>query len=316
MKKIIEESWDYLIVLDACRFDYFEELYERYLEGSLEKRVSPIPASSSFPTKEWCEKVFGDRYHEDIVYVSGHPGINSKTGWGDFAVKGHVYKVIDVWDWGWGENMLTVHPKSVTKAAIEAKEKYPSKRFIVHYMQPHAPFVCLEDIRYERENPIQKIRSYIKTDGSGDSETHGIYSSGRVTSEVKAGPAKIWELAKLTYIRTIFDWFFIQTIIGKIAKTSTLWKIRRWFKLPPLQPLEDAVRKYDQNEIRRAYRRNLEFVLEYVGKLVECLSGSIVITSDHGELLGEYGEYGHTITKTVTPLMDVPWFEVAPSEDV
>ena len=38
---IFAEEWDTLIVLDACRYDFFEKVYRDYLSGTLEKRVSP-----------------------------------------------------------------------------------------------------------------------------------------------------------------------------------------------------------------------------------------------------------------------------------
>ncbi len=30
---IIEEDWDNLIILDACRYDFFERVYKDYLAG-------------------------------------------------------------------------------------------------------------------------------------------------------------------------------------------------------------------------------------------------------------------------------------------
>lgn len=41
----------------------------------------------------------------------------------------------------WDEDLGTVLPADVTKAAIEAFETYPDKRLIVHYMQPHQPWI-------------------------------------------------------------------------------------------------------------------------------------------------------------------------------
>lgn len=38
--KVMREEWDYLIILDACRYDYFAAIWENYFDGELEKRVS------------------------------------------------------------------------------------------------------------------------------------------------------------------------------------------------------------------------------------------------------------------------------------
>lgn len=37
-KKLIEEiDWKYLIILDACRHDYFEKVYSNFFSGELRK---------------------------------------------------------------------------------------------------------------------------------------------------------------------------------------------------------------------------------------------------------------------------------------
>ena len=39
---ILKEDWDFLIILDACRYDYFKGGYNKYIkEGNLKKAVSP-----------------------------------------------------------------------------------------------------------------------------------------------------------------------------------------------------------------------------------------------------------------------------------
>jgi len=69
-------------------------------------------------------------------------------------------------------------------------------------------------------------------------------------------------------------------------------------------------RKYGTSGLRKAYRENLEIVLRYVAVLCYELSGTIVITSDHGELLGENGKYGHKCGSKDPLLLEVPWFRV------
>ena len=70
---ITEERWDYLVVLDACGYDYFSRLYGGYLRGELTRVVS----QGSF-TVEWFKKSSPDRY-DDVVYISSNPYINSKV---------------------------------------------------------------------------------------------------------------------------------------------------------------------------------------------------------------------------------------------
>lgn len=67
-------------------------------------------------------------------------------------------------------------------------------------------------------------------------------------------------------------------------------------------PLPDA---------RKAYEENLSLVLKEVWKLVELLDGKkIVVTSDHGNLFGEYGLFGHPPRIRVPELVQVPWLEL------
>lgn len=61
--------------------------------------------------------------------------------------------------------------------------------------------------------------------------------------------------------------------------------------------------------LRRAYEENLHWVLRYVARLVTEIPGKIVITADHGELLGEYGLYFH-MDLPLPQLRVVPWFLV------
>lgn len=61
--KNMEEGQDHLIILDACRYDYFSALWRNYFNGELEKRVSP-----GSDTLEWCLKSFKG-YYPDVIYL-------------------------------------------------------------------------------------------------------------------------------------------------------------------------------------------------------------------------------------------------------
>ena len=75
-------------------------------------------------------------------------------------------------------------------------------------------------------------------------------------------------------------------------------------------PMDAVRRKYGVNGLRKAYAVNLELVLEQVVELVKYLSGKIVITSDHGELLGERRCFTHTPGSNSRYLLEVPWLEI------
>jgi len=134
---IISEDWDKLIILDACRFDTFEELASD-LPGELRKVESK--ASS---TNQFLRANFSDKELYDTVYVTANPQLyKNQNGLQDVdPMKVSFHDRIDVWQDNWHDEHHTVMPEVVTEAALEAAEEYPNKRLIIHYLQPHAPYV-------------------------------------------------------------------------------------------------------------------------------------------------------------------------------
>ena len=155
--KVVEEDWDYLIVLTACRYDAFKLLND--LPGKLEKRIS---LGSS--TLEWLKKNFTD-YYDDIVYVSANPRI-SDTEFAGFKGTDHFFKVINVWK-GWSRKLNTILPSEVTKTALKVVRRFPNKRIIIHYLQPHAPWIgkttlAGEELGLSFSDPIEWYRNASK----------------------------------------------------------------------------------------------------------------------------------------------------------
>ncbi|MFC7071961.1 hypothetical protein ACFQJ7_03615 [Halovenus rubra] len=107
------------------------------MEGKLESRISKGGQSLEF-----LEENFDSGPYNDVVYVSANP----YTG----KIDTEFFELINVWDSGWNSKYQTVLPETVTQAAIEAHEKYPNKRLIVHYMQPHLPFIGEQGMEYRR----------------------------------------------------------------------------------------------------------------------------------------------------------------------
>lgn len=137
-------GWDYLVILDACRYDYFEKLYKSYLKGKLSK----VESEGTY-TGEWLVKTFGD-YYPDITYISGTPCINGKgiplnattPEWNVYwKATEHFPKTVDVWNFAWSEEMKTVPPAGINEATILLDD---DNKKIVHYMQPHEPYLSLK----------------------------------------------------------------------------------------------------------------------------------------------------------------------------
>lgn len=128
---VIDEDWDTLVILDACRYELFSE--ENPIEGRLEKRISRGAHTSGF-----LRGNFDGRTLHNTVYTTASPQLQKRRD--EIDVEFHA--VNNVWDSErWDEEERTVLPDSMTDAGLEAHERYPDKRHIVHYIQPHYPFI-------------------------------------------------------------------------------------------------------------------------------------------------------------------------------
>lgn len=134
---IVGADWDNLVLLDACRYDTFAERAAD-LPGQL--RCVESRASS---TRQFLMANFGGKELLDTVYVTANPQLyRIENGIYDVESIGATFhNVVEVWQDGWDEKHRTVRPATVTEAALAAAQEYPNKRLIVHYIQPHAPYI-------------------------------------------------------------------------------------------------------------------------------------------------------------------------------
>jgi len=139
---VAEEDWDNLLILDACRYDMFEETIGDFnLSGDLSMRRSLGSASVEF-----LRDNFVGRELYDTVYITAN-------AWVKTEVEECFHHVDHVWIDGWDETEETVPPEVVCDRALEARAKFPNKRLIVHFMQPHFPFIG--------ETRIERDRGYV-----------------------------------------------------------------------------------------------------------------------------------------------------------
>lgn len=126
-----EEDWDNLLVLDACRYDSFAR--RSGLPGRLERR-----RSKGSTTVEFLRATVDGADLRDTVYVTANPQLHQHRE----SIRARFHDVIDVWrEAGWDEESGTVLPETVTEHARRAAREYPHKRLVVHYIQPHYPFI-------------------------------------------------------------------------------------------------------------------------------------------------------------------------------
>lgn len=119
-------EWDTLVILDACRYDLFESV--NTLSGDLRKVVS-----KGTGTDEFVRENFDGGSYEDTVYVTANPHLH--------FVDARFHEVVRLWETDWDDDLDTVRPEVATDRALEVHERFPDKRIVVHYVQPHYPFI-------------------------------------------------------------------------------------------------------------------------------------------------------------------------------
>jgi hypothetical protein len=270
-----EQDWDLLIVLDACRNDLIWEVEDEYdflndrgqltSVGSttiewLENTIQHAPSSEieqtayitgnpnsirafpfKFPDNCNCGKKL-DPGHDDIFHAGRTicPACG-ETHEGDRIVP--VEHLNEVWRSEWNNELGTILPRPITNATIRYGRANDFNRLIVHYMQPHHPFVSIPDV---------DRGTYIKP---GDESRE-----------------------------------------DRVLQTRTIWD-----QLQSGELTEDFVWHH--------YTENLRYVLDDLNLLLNNINtDSVVITSDHGNAMGEYGVYGHLADVPLPCLVDVPWY--------
>jgi len=124
----MEEDWDNLLILDACRFDYFDQY--NTIEGDLRKVISKGGHSAQFLTENFA----GGEFH-DTVLVTANPFVEMLSE--DVFYKVYYAELFEQWD----EELNTIPPEAVVEATVEMNERHPNKRLISHFMQPHTPYI-------------------------------------------------------------------------------------------------------------------------------------------------------------------------------
>lgn len=139
---ITDMPWDNLIVLDACRFDAFIKFNN--IPGTLTKIVS-----AGTHTTEWLQANFADKDMKNTVYISANPYV-SYYYLPKILREIPFYKIIEVWKDGWSDELQTVHPLMVNKATLKSIQSHPDKKHLIHYIQPHQPFIGNFRVQTER----------------------------------------------------------------------------------------------------------------------------------------------------------------------
>lgn len=136
---VYERDWDVLVLLDCARVDMFEAVREEFpFLAPVETHRTPGTNSA-----EWMDVTFVDEYADEMrrtAHLTANP--NSAD-----HLDGERFDLLEeIWRYGWDEETGTVPARTVTDRAIAVGRNRRPERMIVHYMQPHPPFVPRPDI--------------------------------------------------------------------------------------------------------------------------------------------------------------------------
>ncbi|MFB6071316.1 MAG: hypothetical protein ABEJ76_09860 [Halanaeroarchaeum sp.] len=128
---IWEFDWDVLVVLDACRVDAMEAVADEY--DFVESVGETYSVASDSPT--WMRRNLANSPPSRppyTAYLTGNP-------W-SAEVDVQTRRVVEVWRDRWDDELGTVRPSDVTRAAATYYDRH-THDLIVHYVQPHVPFL-------------------------------------------------------------------------------------------------------------------------------------------------------------------------------
>ncbi len=238
---VLAADWDVLVILDGCRADLFEEVLDVGADHSGPYDSYQRVRSRASQTAEWLRTTFPATYG-DIVYVAGNPMVS-------MVKPESFHHLVESWRDGVDAELNTIAAPQITDDAREVREQHPEKRLVVHYMQPHYPFVGFPGLHFSTFEVFHEVGVELAGDDRASS---------------------VWDA------------------LGKgIVERADVW---------------------------RGYRANLQYVLEELERLLgEFEDERVVVTADHGNLLGErlwpvpVQEYGHPPGLRTPGLITVPW---------
>jgi gluconate kinase len=222
-----------IIILDSCRFDYFQEEVDDFLDGELKSVYTSATATMNYIQTIW------DKNNYDLTYVTG---LSAPTDHAferknkKYRPSKHFSDFVHVWQTCENKELGAVPPEKMTETALQQLDD----KMVIHYVQPHAPYIGEYQLREQDDTTW------------GDS---------------------------------------LQDIYEKIGRYDVDKKV------------------ISNQELKKAYRSNLRRALASVRELVSRLDRPIVVTADHGEMLGEGGRYIHGGNPT-NQLCKLPWYNV------
>jgi len=211
---VFERDWDLLVILDTCRVDALTAVADEYDFVETVDSVWSVGSRSD----EWLSQTFDRAYGDTIAetaYVTANPythavfheedyapsGTQPPVSWPDWdVVDVDDFALLDeVWRDGTDEELGVCTPETMTDRAIRTGREQDPDRLVVHYMQPHRPYIA-DNVGGggHGERTDERGGSDERTNGRGGSDSDGDAPDPDVNpfAALKAGTADredIWE---------------------------------------------------------------------------------------------------------------------------
>ncbi len=195
---VYERDWDILVVLDACRADLLRSVAPEYDVLDAVDATWSVGSSSS----EWLENTFRDRPETArTVMVTGNT-------WTDRYLDADAFAALDeVWKYAWDEELDTVPARAITDRAIRAARDRDPEWLVVHYMQPHHPFVA---------DPLAGDEGMARTGSHSNTANPWV-----MLRQEEVTTARVWDAyeATLRHVLTEVE-ALVENVDGRIALTA------------------------------------------------------------------------------------------------
>lgn len=230
-----------IIILDACRYDYFKEINE--IEGELIKA-----RSNASHTYTWLQRNLR-RDLKDVKLFSAHPVLNSRgitpPSWIPVRVRGT--------------------PIGMVKHKWIATDYFDDEKIVDLWTDDH--LLSESNLDIKKSDPREVIDSVIRIDN--------------------------FEERNIIWLMDPHHPYVDSPDLPNIARKK-LW------------------RDCSNEEIRRAYKRDLSITLDALERLLPHLYGKVIITADHGDKL-EINDHlpFHGAGIIDDRVRNVPWLEVS-----
>jgi hypothetical protein len=169
-------DWEVVCVFDACRWDAFEQLC-----APAEPVASPGPHTPAWTVDLWCDSEYD---WSDVTYISASPmpvHVRELDRFPDAIIEDHVGDYVAAYEREdlFSEYIQVVLPGRLTEYAATCEPP-----MVVHYVQPHAPFIAPEVGIKVSFNVFDDLVLDVSPSSAPEDPVYRLWRDGHVSTEL------------------------------------------------------------------------------------------------------------------------------------